>query len=363
MRALAGVLLWGLLACASGGEPLRIGHSGDYAPFSADGAGLDVDVARRLATWLGREPAWVTFRWPELLDDLRAGRFQVAMSGVTWRADRALHGYMSRAIAAGGPCVIGPPGARRVGVNRGGALERWARSTLTSAQIVALDDNRSLPARLAAGEVEAIVTDSFELPHFRRPGQPVRCEPPTWRKVYWVAPGYAALGPRIDAFVRAHEGWIAGRRARWLGSRAPRDDVDHVIDLSARRVALMPGIAAWKRARGVPVHDAAREARVFDAAAAGALRHGLDPGAVRALFALQMELARRVQRDTPADAVPLELEPARALLIRLGERLLEALAQAGPFEAPADARLAPLTPFLRVEERARLARALAAASR
>ena len=81
------------------------------------------------------------------------------------------------------------------------------------------------------------------------------------------------------------------------------------------------------------------------------------------MFALQIELARRVQRDTPGAAPPIELEPARALLIRLGDRLLAALAQAGSFEPPTGARLAPLTPFLGAGERARLAAALAGASR
>src|SRR5262249_56427132 len=66
---------------------LRVGTSGDYAPFSfrRDGefVGLDVDVARRFARDSRRALVIVPFRWPDLVDDLRAGRFEVAMGGVT----------------------------------------------------------------------------------------------------------------------------------------------------------------------------------------------------------------------------------------------------------------------------------------
>ena len=50
--------LWILVALAlvgcSHAPPLRVGTSGDYAPFSKDGAGFDVDVARLFAAEQGR---------------------------------------------------------------------------------------------------------------------------------------------------------------------------------------------------------------------------------------------------------------------------------------------------------------------
>ncbi|HSG90170.1 MAG TPA: transporter substrate-binding domain-containing protein, partial [Pseudomonadales bacterium] len=70
-------------------EPvLRVGTSGDYPPFSRAGEGFDVDVAKRLARDLGMRIEWVPFRWPELERRLRAGDFDVVMSGVTWRPER-----------------------------------------------------------------------------------------------------------------------------------------------------------------------------------------------------------------------------------------------------------------------------------
>jgi cyclohexadienyl dehydratase len=72
---------------------LRVGVSGDYQPFSVcpehltDCRGFDIDVAKRVATDLGVRLELVRFRWPELRTDLAAGKFDVAMSGVTLRPD------------------------------------------------------------------------------------------------------------------------------------------------------------------------------------------------------------------------------------------------------------------------------------
>ncbi|HXZ86329.1 MAG TPA: transporter substrate-binding domain-containing protein [Myxococcota bacterium] len=357
-RFLSAALLLLAAACAHP-RVLRIGTSGDYAPFSSESGGFDVEVAQRLAERLGMRVEWVHFRWPELERDLREGRIDVAMSGVTWLPSRALVGYMSRAVASGGACVIGPETARRIGVNRGGALERWARAALAGREIVAVDDNRALPGLLASGAVDAIVTDSFELDAFLRPGDAHRCEPPRERKVYWVSPARAAaLGPRIDRFLHDEEDWLDEERERWLGGSAPRAPLDHVIDLLARRLALMPGLGAWKRAAGVPIADPEREARVLERAEAAARARGLDRAAVREFFALQIELARAVQERAGAAAEPLPLEPARALLERLGDEIVAGLAEVAGSAGLDPERLAPLGEWLEPAEVERVARAL-----
>ena len=81
---------------ASSASKLRVGASGDYAPFSvASGSqieGFDAEVARAYAADRGLELDLVRFAWPALLADLAAGRFDVAMSGVTVRPDRSAAG-------------------------------------------------------------------------------------------------------------------------------------------------------------------------------------------------------------------------------------------------------------------------------
>ena len=90
---------------------LRVGTSGDYAPFSvhaADGSwsGFDLAVARAYAAARGRRLELVPFRWPELAAHLAAGDFDVAMSGVTVRADRLIIGTMTAAVARADAIVL-----------------------------------------------------------------------------------------------------------------------------------------------------------------------------------------------------------------------------------------------------------------
>jgi ABC-type amino acid transport substrate-binding protein len=242
---LVAAVLWSCAAAAPPPPVLRVGTSGDYAPFSVEGKGFDLDVARALAADLGYRLEIVPFRWPELAQAVRDGAFDVAMGGVTWRPDRAVIGSMSRAVALGGPCLLGPPDAPRIGVNRGGVLERWARQRFPDRTLVVVEQNLLLPALLERGSVDAIVTDSFEIASFRRPGLPESCAPPRDRKVYWVSPrAPAGLAAAIDRWIAQHELRIDALRARWFGSTAPRDGLDHLADLLARRMALMPAVAA-----------------------------------------------------------------------------------------------------------------------
>lgn len=362
-RALA-VLAAAALACAcAGGDPpnpappaaappaapaLRVATSGDYPPFSLRTgaedppfAGFDVELAERIAGDLGLALEWVPFRWPELEARMAANEMDVAMSGVTWRPWRAATGWMTRAVAVGGPCVAGDPTPTRVAVNRGGVLERFARRRFPDAEIRALDDNRALGAALGDGGADAVVTDSFERAHIGLPaGAPVRCAPPAERKVLWVAPGAAAaLGQRLDLWLGANEETLRALRARWLGDPAPRTELDHLLDLLARRLAYMPAIAAAKRARGAAIEDPAREAVVLAAVRAEAEASGLDGEAMARLFELQIALGKELQAAAGAqapDGPPLDLRAQiRPELERLGTRIVATAARVAPLDPAA----------------------------
>ena len=127
----------------------------------------------------------------------------------------------------------------------------------------------------------------------------------------------------------------------------------------------MPPIAVWKAERGVPIEDPERERIVLEAAGRTAAEFGLDPAPVREWFALQIDLAKAVQRRTPPAAPTLELDAMRPALIRLGERQVRSLRAmaAGPIREPAPEDLQVLAPYLSDAEtervRAGLARLLA----
>ena len=68
---------------------LRVGTPGDYRPFSmldkASGKyeGHDVDVAELLASDLGVSVEFVPTTWSKMMEDYQAGKFDVAMGGIT----------------------------------------------------------------------------------------------------------------------------------------------------------------------------------------------------------------------------------------------------------------------------------------
>ncbi len=312
-----------------------MGTSGDYAPFSIERGGsctgFDVDVARLFARDLGRRLEVVPFRWPDLERDLAAGRFELAMGGITMRPERALAGSFTRPVATTGAVVLVPGGgprtraaldtpSLRLAVNAGGHLEHVARRFLPHASLVLAPDSRGLAALILAGRADAVLTDDAEAPLLVPAlAGATRVGPLTRdRKAYLGRdPGLVAS---LDAWLRDREadGTLAALRTRWLGpgKSAPRSrfasDLDALLALLDLRLGLMPAVAAAKEKAGLPVDDPPQEERVLAAARAAARRDGVDEETVAQLFLVQVEVARDTQRaflDTP----PAERPPVAAL--------------------------------------------------
>ena len=359
-------------------DVLRVGTSGDYPPFSlraADGRydGFDIAVARAYAAARGRRLELVAFRWPELAARLAAGDFDVAMSGVTVRADRLLTGTMTAAVARADAVLLvcrddAGRGSfdrreRRIAVNRGGHLERVARARLSGATIVAVDDNRSLPALLRERKVDAVVTDTLEAATYDHGAFMIAARLARDRKAYWVAPGATALADDLDAWLleRERDGTMSRLRAAYLhntDASALPPEIARVVDLTARRLLLMPQVAAAKHAAGLPLVDPAREAEVVAHAAERATAAGLDAEAARNLARAQIAAARAVQEAAAADdargasdEVP-ALATLRASIDSLDSALVRALRSARgtlATAAPADAQQPAFSVALRAD--------------
>jgi cyclohexadienyl dehydratase len=371
-----------IAACAGIGladdtQLVHVGTSGDYAPFSlrehdddvqtARFGGFDPAVAEAWAHARGFSVRFVEFRWPDLLTDLGADRFDVAMSGVTVRAERSLAGRFSVPVATSGALALvaeqaGIPSLRdldrpeiRIAVNAGGHLERVARATFPHARISAVADNRTLPQRLDDGRADAVVTDSLEAPLWlaARPGLRVIGPFTRDRKAYLLGPDDSELAMDLDAWLIESEadGTLARLRAQHLGT--PTDAPGPAAPLPAllaaidERLGLMPWVAEAKRRSGTPIEAPDREATVIEAAVRGVAEAATaraeaapderarepDPDAVRRLFEVQIEAAKDVQRrvlgeEPPAGApAPPDLEQAlRPALIRIGQRIAFLLA-------------------------------------
>jgi cyclohexadienyl dehydratase len=161
---------------------LRVGTTGDYRPFSYTGAngalaGIDVDLARDLAGALGVRLELVATSWPALMGDLAAGRYDVAMSGVSRTLGRARHAYLSAPYHVGGKTPIARcdrrepfasladidrPGVRVV-VNPGGTNQVFVDAHIHSAEVIVHPDNRTIFDELVAGRADVMITDRIEV--------------------------------------------------------------------------------------------------------------------------------------------------------------------------------------------------------
>jgi len=168
---------------------LRIGTTGDYAPFSSVRqrhlSGVDIELARALARGLGLEPVFVRTSWPSLLADLGGDRFDLAMSGIADTPARRAAGTVSIGYLSGGKTILARcADARRwatladldhagvrVIVNPGGTNEQFVRAALRHAQIRIYPDNTTIFEEIRSGRADAMITDDFEaeLQHRRHP--------------------------------------------------------------------------------------------------------------------------------------------------------------------------------------------------
>ena len=350
-------LWWG---CDSGdglARPiLKVGTSGDYAPFSSDQSGelvgFDIALAQQFATDHEMALEFVIFKWPSLLADLKAGKFDVAMSGVTVRLDRSLAARFTVPTTKSGAVVIVPSVAFeetfetldregiRIGVNEGGHLERVTREQFRSASIVTSSENQAVPDMLLAGTIDALVTDTMEAPFWlqRLPGAKALAPFTQDRKAWLVHQDKSELADQLDEWLQEQEsnGNLGKLRKAFLPEG---NDDETALPLAAllaamdERLSLMIAVAESKRILGKSVEDLAQEARVLEAAVQGVTeaarsqgREPLDTAAVRGFFKAQIEAAKAIQYKTlegaatmsdPPDLVN-ELRPA---LGRISERI------------------------------------------
>jgi cyclohexadienyl dehydratase len=325
---------------------LHVGASGDYPPFSRWKEDHAEDFAPALVGAFAAEQklevSWTRFRWPDLVADLRAGRFELAADGITVRPERSVAGRFTVPVARGGAVLllrrpawaqpagsVGPSRADalaalrafdrpelRVAVNRGGHLEHVARSLLQSAQIRAIPDNPAVRTAFARGEVDAALSNTFEAPRWAEGLEGIEAIGPLTRDVValYVRADQLELAARLDAFLLAEEekGALGRLRARYLGPLGGGPTalpMEALLSATAERLALMPLVAAAKRRAGRAVEDAAQEARVIEAARAVVVKAAADRGVppppnerIDAFFRAQIEAAKVVQGRARSDA-------------------------------------------------------------
>ncbi|AFS70310.1 transporter substrate-binding domain-containing protein [Exiguobacterium antarcticum] len=163
-------------------KKIVVGTTGDYKPFTYlnrqtnEYEGFDIEVIRSFAKTAGLEVEFVPTTWATLTRDLRAGRFHMVVGGVTKNIEREIVGDFTKSYLSfqKTPLVrledkhrltsietINRPDVT-IGLNPGGTNEQFVRQTFDQANIVMYADNLTIPAAVATGEVDVMITDTVE---------------------------------------------------------------------------------------------------------------------------------------------------------------------------------------------------------
>jgi cyclohexadienyl dehydratase len=216
---------------------IRFGLTGDYPPYAqrqADGTwiGADVETARRVAARLGKRAVFVPTSWQALSADFGAGRFDVAIGGLTITPDRAAIGTYSFALVDDGKrplarCSdrrayaslrgIDRPGVR-VQIYRGQTIAALAKLWFTRARVTINPDDADLAQALLDRRMDVWITDGVVVDHMARRYKGQLCatsaKPFTRQEKAWLIRSDPALVKAVNAALRREKrGWERAMRA------------------------------------------------------------------------------------------------------------------------------------------------------
>ena len=165
---------------------LRVGTPGDYRPFAmkADGkyAGHDIEVVEAMAKEMGVKVQYVDTTWPKLMADLQENKFDVAVGGITRNVARISKIQMLPGYAPFGKVALVRAADKdkfttaealnqssvRVIKNPGGTNEAYVLQNMQSAQISTHEKNAEIPALIADGKGDVMITETYEALHYSK---------------------------------------------------------------------------------------------------------------------------------------------------------------------------------------------------
>jgi cyclohexadienyl dehydratase len=214
---------------------VRVGTTGDYAPFSTGAigqrTGIDIDLALSLADYMDVRLVFVETSWPSLLEDL--ADYDIGMSGISIMPFRQEIGHMSVPYHTGGktPIIrctdrakfssmqdIDQPQVRMI-VNPGGTNERFARAHIEQASLDVFSDNTEIFGEIVAGRADVMITDAIEVA-YQAARDPRLCPALPGQTLTVAEKGF--LMPKDDLLLKHVN--------RWLGRLKNEGTLDAIFD-------------------------------------------------------------------------------------------------------------------------------------
>ncbi|MEL6219189.1 MAG: transporter substrate-binding domain-containing protein [Pseudomonadota bacterium] len=171
-----------LTATTASAENLKVGTECTYHPFNYrtdDGTltGYDVDVANEIAKRIGAEIEYVCQEWKGMIPALLAGKFDLIVASMSITEKRLEQIDFSAPYRVSIGQFVGKPELAlfngdelnpagfegvKIGLERATTYEEWIRAKVPSADVAYYDSNEAMYLDLAAGRVDAIMTNPMK---------------------------------------------------------------------------------------------------------------------------------------------------------------------------------------------------------
>ena len=165
-------------------EELLVGTECTYPPFNFrtdDGTltGYDVDVAQEIGTRIGAEIEFVCQEWKGMIPSLLAGKFDLIVASMSITDERLEQidfsepyrvsigqfiGSKEKELALFDGDEVNPAGFEgvKIGLERATTYENWIKAHVPDADVAYYDSNEAMYLDLAAGRVDAIMTNPMK---------------------------------------------------------------------------------------------------------------------------------------------------------------------------------------------------------
>lgn len=167
---------------------LLVGTTGDYKPMSylnretGKYEGFDAEASELLAQSLGVEIKYVPTTWSTLTEDTLAGKFDIAMCGITRTFAREQKMAQSQGYLVFGKTILCRKDdagkfktladmdkkSVRVMVNPGGTNEKFALANLPNCTLIVHPQNAEIPGLISEGKADIMITETMEARRYVR---------------------------------------------------------------------------------------------------------------------------------------------------------------------------------------------------
>ena len=150
--------------------------SAEYPPFEYNDhgeiKGFDIDLARLIATKLGKEAFFDTMQFSSILPALNSEQVDAAISTITITEQRKKNfefsdPYYFESMAAVFPeeksiTNVSQLTGKKIAVQLGSTMEIWLKKNIPNAKLLVMDNNNQTIAALKAGHVDVVLVDGIQ---------------------------------------------------------------------------------------------------------------------------------------------------------------------------------------------------------